>query len=112
MRISGCWRRGTVRVPGPALAVLMALSACSGASGHSPISHPSPGGARKTWSQGARAFLYTVTPPQAGFPGPCWPGTPASPVRKRVRPRLVARWPLDRLRRAGAWACRASLYVG
>jgi TolB protein len=67
MRIPSCWRRGRTSA-GLALAVLMVLSACSGAAGNAQTSHPSPA-KRTNLVVGARAFLYAL-PAAGGIPRP------------------------------------------
>ena len=107
MRISSWQRQGRTSA-GPALAVLMVLSACSGAVGNAQTSHPPPA-KRTNLVVGARAFLYVV-PAVGGIPRPllgrntgAWPQNVSDPA-----------WSPDGRRIAfagGCVGCRARLYV-
>jgi TolB protein len=107
MRISSCWRRGRTSA-GLALAVLMGLCACSGASDRSPISHPSPA-ERTNLVADARAFLYTV-PAAGGIPRPLLARNTGVGVRDVSGPAWSpdGRWIAFA---GGCLGCRASLYV-
>lgn len=107
MRIPSWWRHGRASA-GLALAVLMVVSACSGAAGNAPTSHPSPAkGANLV--VGARAFLYAL---------PAVSGTPRSLLGRNIGAWLRnvsgPAWSPD-----GRWiafaggclGCRARLYV-
>src|SRR5712664_4144305 len=107
MRISSCQRQRRTSA-GPALAVVMVLSACSGAVGNAQTPHPSPA-KRTNLVVGARAFLYVI-PAVGGIPRPllgrntgAWPQNVSGPV-----------WSPDGRRIAfagGCLGCRAKLYV-